>query len=69
MKNDTGNYCQSISKEMIFTNVGNSKSNEPRKYVLNLSQRLDLKSSNKQNDYKLDYLLHMKKYKTTGQKQ
>ena len=25
----------------------NSKTNEPRKFILNLSQRLDLKSSNK----------------------
>ena len=33
--------------EMIFTNTENSKTNEPNKFVLNLSQRLDLRSSNK----------------------
>ena len=32
---------------MIFMNRENSKRNEPHKLVLNLSQRLDLKSSNK----------------------
>ena len=31
----------------IFMNTGNSKTNEPHKFVLNLSQRLDLRSSNK----------------------
>ena len=33
--------------ETIFMNTENSKTNEPLKFVLNLSQRLDLKSSNK----------------------
>ena len=33
--------------ETIFRNTGNSKTNEPHKFVLNLSQRLDLRSSNK----------------------
>ena len=33
--------------ETIFMNTGNSKTNEPHKFVLNLSQRLDLRSSNK----------------------
>ena len=33
--------------EMIFMNTENSKTNEPHKFVLNLSQRLDLISSNK----------------------
>ena len=31
----------------IFMNKENSKRNEPHKFVLNLSQRLDLRSSNK----------------------
>ena len=31
----------------IFLNMGNSKSNQPHTFVLNLSQRLDLRSSNK----------------------
>ena len=33
--------------EVIFMNTKNSKTNEPHKFVLNLSQRLDLRSSNK----------------------
>ena len=33
--------------ETIFMNTENSKVNEPHKFVLNLSQRLDLRSSNK----------------------
>ena len=33
--------------ETKFLNTENSKTNEPHQLVLNLSQRLDLKSSNK----------------------
>ena len=33
--------------ETIFMSTEKSKTNEPRKVVLNLSQRLDLRSSNK----------------------
>ena len=33
--------------ETIFMNTGNSKTNEPHNFVLNLSQRLDLRSSDK----------------------
>ena len=33
--------------QTIFMNTGNRKTNEPHKFVLNLSQRLDLRSSNK----------------------
>ena len=33
--------------EIIFMKTENSKTNEPHKFVLNLSQRLDLRSSNK----------------------
>ena len=33
--------------ETIFMSTENSKTNEQYKFVLNLSQRLDLKSSNK----------------------
>lgn len=40
-------YCSNISMEMIFMNTGSSKTNEPHKCVNNLSQRLDLRSSNK----------------------
>ena len=33
--------------ETTFMNTGNRKTSEPHKFVLNLSQRLDLRSSNK----------------------
>ena len=33
--------------ETMFMNTENSKTNEPHKFALNFSQRLDLKSSNK----------------------
>ena len=33
--------------ETIFMNTENNKTNEPQKFVLNLSQRLDLRSSDK----------------------
>ena len=33
--------------ETIFMNMENSETNEPHKIVLNLSQRLDLRSSHK----------------------
>ena len=33
--------------ETIFMNTGNSKTNEPQKFVLSGLQRLDLKSSDK----------------------
>ena len=36
-----------INLEKIFKNTENSKMNEPHKCFLNLSQRLDLRSSNK----------------------
>ena len=34
-------------RETVFMNTENNKMNETRNFVLNLSQRLDLKSSNK----------------------
>ena len=37
--------------ETIFVNTENSKINEPHKFVLNLSQKLDLRSSNKYTAY------------------
>ena len=33
--------------KIIFINTENSKANEPHKFVLSLSQRLDLRSSDK----------------------
>ena len=40
-------YCQNISIETRFMNTKNSKTNKPQKCVLNLSQRLDLRNSNR----------------------
>ena len=42
-----GNYCPNISIKTIFMNTEKSKTNETHKFFLNLSQRLDFKSSNK----------------------
>ena len=47
--------------ETIFMNTGNSKMNEPRKFGLKLSQRLDLKSEDKH----VALQKHVKKYKKT----
>ena len=33
--------------EMTFMYTENSKTNEPQKFVLNMSQKLDIRSSNK----------------------
>ena len=41
------NYCHNISMDTIFMNTESSKTNGPHKFVLNLSQRLDLGSSSK----------------------
>ena len=50
--------------ETTFMNTENSKTNESHKFVLNLSQRLDLRSLDKHVVLqKFIYLLHMKKYK------
>ena len=40
-------YCPKISMEMIFMNTENSKTNEPHKFVLNLTERLVSRNSNK----------------------
>ena len=40
-------YCWNTSMEAILMNKENRKTNEPHKFVLNLSQRLDLRSLNK----------------------
>ena len=47
---------------IIFMNMENSKTNEPHKPVVKLSQRLYLRSSDKRV---VIYLLHVKKYKGT----
>ena len=44
---------------------GNCDTNEPHKFVLNLSQRLDLKSSNKYVAFQNIHLLHVEKFKKT----
>ena len=50
-----------MNMETMLMSTENSKTNEPHKFVLDLSQKLDLTSSNKHS--KLLYLLHMEKYK------
>ena len=52
--------------ETIFMNTENSKTNEPFKFSLNLSQRLDLRSSNKHVALQ-NLSLYIKKYKKTVQ--
>ena len=65
-----GNYCANMSMETIFINIESSKTNELQKFVLNLSQRLNLKSLNKHVSHQsLSIFLHLEKYKTTVQKQ
>ena len=39
------NYCLNVSMGTIFMNTENSKTNEPRKSIFSLPQRLDSKSS------------------------
>ena len=56
--------------EKLFMNTENSKANKPHKFVLNLSQILDLKGSDKHVALqKLIYLLHVEKYKKTVHEQ
>ena len=47
MKIDIEQLLSQLCMKTIFMDLENSKTNEPHKCVLNLSQRLDLKSSNK----------------------
>ena len=51
--------------ETVFMNTENSKSNEPHIFVLNLSQILELRSSNEHVALQNIYLLHKEKYKKT----
>ena len=46
-KTRLNNYCQNIRMGTIFINRENNKTNESHKFVLNLSQRLDIRSSDK----------------------
>ena len=43
-------YCPNIGIETIFMNTWNSKANETDKFAFNVSQRLDLRNSNKHID-------------------
>ena len=45
----------------IFTNTENSKTNDSHKFVLNFSQRVDLKSSNKDAFAQKLYIYYMRK--------
>ena len=56
-KSILASYSSNISIETTFMNTKNSKTNERHKFVLNLSQILYLKRSNKHAAYFLDHLL------------
>ena len=62
-----GNYCPNISMDTTFVNKENNETSEQCTFVLNLSQRLDLRSSNKH--LTLQNFLQLEKYKATVQKQ
>ena len=47
IKNEIEQLLLKYKHENIFINTENSKTNEPQKFVLNLPQRLDLRSSDK----------------------
>ena len=47
IKNEIDNYCPNISMKTILMNRENSKTDEPHKFVFDLSQKLDLRSPNK----------------------
>ena len=47
IKKEIRHYCPNIRMEKIFMNKENSITNEKHKFVFNLSQRLNFKSSNK----------------------
>ena len=47
IKNKIVHYCSNKNMKTIFMNTENSKMSEPHTFVLNSSQRLDLRSSNK----------------------
>ena len=48
--------------ETMFMNTENSKTNQPHKFVVNLSQRLDVKSSDKKKKKKVQ--INMLLFKT-----
>ena len=50
-------YCSNVSMETMFMNTENSKTNEPHKLLLNLSQRLDSRSSNNMLLFKTDLFI------------
>ena len=47
IKTSLVDYCPNTSTETIFMNIENNKMNKYRKFVLNLSQSLHLRSLNK----------------------
>ena len=47
IKNEIEQLLLKYKHENIFISTENSKTNEPQKFVLNLPQRLDLRSSDK----------------------
>ena len=56
--------------ETLFMNTKNTKRNESHKFILNMSQMLDFRSSNGHVTLPyIIYLLHKEKYNTTVQMQ
>ena len=56
--------------ETLFMNTKNTKRNESHKFILNMSQMLDFRSSNGHVTLPyMIYLLHKKNYNTTVQMQ
>ena len=51
--------------KIISMNTENNNTNEPYEFVLHLSQKLDLRSSNKYVAIQPIYLLHVEKYNKT----
>ena len=62
-KTRLNNYCPYVNTKTIFMNTENSEINEPRKFVLNLPQRLDFEQTCCSS--KLMYLFQVEKYKKT----
>ena len=59
-KRRLGNYFPNLSLETIFMNIEHCKINKLEKLGLNLSQRLDLKNSNKHVTLQKLFITHTK---------
>ena len=56
--------------ETIFMSTENSKTNEPHRFKLDLTDKLNLKNPNKKMAFEqFEYLLHLEKHQVRIQKQ